>query len=225
MKTNLQQFITFLLLLVTMVLHANNIPEYLEGCSNNMLEIRASEYFPADIDKGLIGESVDKPVDNPGDNVFQITLDALPETGSKIWLTYDLYGVEDHTGISRSINDELAQGGYLVKKSHEWRHQRELLHANWLKNGVNNIRFSIPENVDYNYEIRNLGILVEYDPLVLESPTVEVQDIVINQPETFNYYENKAYFKGFITGKNSDRAKIYIDGKEISTRSSRRLYQ
>ena len=78
-----------------------------------------ASYYPADLSEGLIGFTADKPVDNPGDNVFQISLETLPTETASIWLTYELYGVQDHTAVSRSINDEFAQGDYLVKKSEE----------------------------------------------------------------------------------------------------------
>lgn len=66
-----------------------------------------------------VGISEEKPVDNPSDNVFHVSLDEEITSGTKVWLQYDLKGVKDHTQISKSVNDQLAFGGYMVQTDEE----------------------------------------------------------------------------------------------------------
>jgi RHS repeat-associated protein len=173
---------------------------------------KPTSFYRADLNEGVIGFSKDMPVDNPGDNVFRVLLNAVPDDHSQAWLIYELYGVQDYTAVSRSINDEPSQGGYLVKLTPEWHTQKEMIPVSSLKRGINNIRFSVPENAGYNYRIRNLGILVEN-----EVSHADNRELVLNIPEPFNYYQNQGYLKGFIDGKGANEAGVYVDGKKINT--------
>ncbi|WP_431216252.1 hypothetical protein ACQ86N_17420 [Puia sp. P3] len=57
--------------------------------------------------EGLIGVTAASPVDNPADNSFHVYLQSPLKAGQRVWLTYDLDGVQDYTAVSRSINDQL----------------------------------------------------------------------------------------------------------------------
>src|SRR5579872_3389380 len=110
--------------------------------------------------EGVIGVSVTGAVDNPADNLFHVYLSS-PLTGTeRVWLSYDLDGVQDYTAVSRSINDQLAVGGYFVRKRQGWEHQRERVSASWLRQGDNVIRFSLPAGAAYGYRVKNLAIEV-----------------------------------------------------------------
>lgn len=161
--------------------------------------------------EGLIGISEDIPLDNPADNIFHVDVtDALcgEET---VWLVYDLEGVEDHTSVSRSINDQLAVGGYLVKKRRGWATQREQIHGAWLKKGDNVIRFTMPENAAHSYRVRNLKIEIEHT-----GTNGNQTQIVFNQP-SMNYFFDKAYVKGVVTGTGFRDVRIAVDGNEART--------
>ena len=120
----------------------------------------AEAYFPADIEQGYIGISSTKPTDNPTDNVFKVLLNQKLKSSDEVWLTYELYGVKDHTNVSRSVNNQLAVGGHLVELNDEWNIQQEQLNPSWLSQGENIIRFALPNGASYHYEIRNLGIKI-----------------------------------------------------------------
>src|SRR5215471_4519150 len=75
--------------------------------------------------EGTIGVSVTGAADNPADNLFHVYLAAPLKGNEQVWLSYDLDGVQDYTAVSRSINDQLAVGGYFVRKRSGWEHQRE----------------------------------------------------------------------------------------------------
>ncbi len=163
--------------------------------------------------EGLIGVTGDVPVDNPADNVFHVKVKETLQHTDKVYLVYELSGVEDHTAVSRSVNDQLAVGGYLVKKRKGWAKQREALHASWLRQGDNVIRFTLPAGADHSYRVRNLSLQVEKTPAGVGAGQREV---VINQPLVQAYYKDQAYLKGFVKGEGSGKAQITVDGKKVS---------
>jgi len=154
--------------------------------------------------EGAIGVSVTGAADNPADNLFHVYL-AHPLAGTeRVWLSYDLDGVQDYTAVSRSINDQLSAGGYFVRKRQGWEHQRERVSAAWLRQGDNVIRFTLPAGATYGYKIRNLAIEVtqeESEPVVMHSSVPR--------------YANKGYVEGFVTGAGSKKAKVTVDGREV----------
>ena len=156
--------------------------------------------------EGQIGISEGAAVDNPFDNIFHIHVDQELCGDEEVWLTYDLHGVADHTAVARSVNDQIAFGGYLVKKATEWSTQKERIDVKWLKQGDNVIRFSVPGQAEYGYKVRNLKI---------EIGASEVSDrgVIINQP-SLNYFGNKAYVKGYVQGQGSI---LKIGGETIET--------
>src|SRR5258708_40048007 len=100
--------------------------------------------YAATQSEGAIGVSGSGAADNPADNLFHVYLSATLTGSERVWLSYDLDGVQDYTAVSRSINDQLAVGGYFVRKRSGWEHQRERVSAFWLRQGDNVIRFSLP---------------------------------------------------------------------------------
>ncbi|MCK5169052.1 MAG: hypothetical protein KAQ75_04155, partial [Bacteroidales bacterium] len=174
--------------------------------------IEQNKYFASSKTEGQIGITDEKPIDNPIDNIFHVNIDKELTGDETVWLEYELKGVLDFTGISRSINDQLAIGGYIVKQSKEWVEQKELLNPEDIKYGDNVVRFTIPENVDYSYEIRNLGIRIEpYS----EVQTVSDRRLVVNQPSTEYYYGKLGYLQGFVIGDNPNEAGVFVNGEKI----------
>ena len=165
----------------------------------------SSILYSANISEGVIGTLENKIFDNPEDNIFTIYLDQKPQQDQKVYLTYELYGVSDKNGISKSINDRMSRGGYLVKKYSGWTHQKEEINSDWLKTGDNTIQFAIPQDAGYGYKIKNLKIEVEKQ----ESPVGTITW------EAFAFEGGDTYVKGyFADGK--DR-KLVINNTEIST--------
>ena len=171
-------------------------------------------YYPAQEKEGYIGVFDEKPLDSPTDNVFKVAIDVLPKADEEVWLTYELYGISNHTGISRSINDQLAVGGYLVTLHNEWQLQEEQLKTEWLQTGNNIIRFTLPQNANYNYRIKNLGIKIK-------KKTQTGRVVVLNQPLSQEYNKNLGYIKGFVEGKDAQSAQVFIDDIRIRSLSSR----
>lgn len=158
--------------------------------------------------EGLIGFTAEVPLDNPADNIFHVTVGTQLCGDEKVWLVYDLDGVEDHTAVSRSINDQLAVGGYLVKRRKGWATQRERINAAWLREGDNVIRFSMPADAQYSYRIKNLRIEVG-----AEQSSRSIGQVIVNQP-SLHYFYDKAYIKGYVSGAGNENVRIRIEGHE-----------
>ncbi len=156
-------------------------------------------------EEGEIGRSTTSGADNPSDNLFHVYVKGPLKGNETVYLSYDLDGVQDYTAVSRSVNDQLSAGGYLVKKRQGWAHQKERLSAAWLRQGDNVIRFSVPEGAGYSYKIRNLAVEVE-------TTQTAVPAVVIEQPSLV-YYNNKGYIKGFLTGAGKDKATVRVGDK------------
>ncbi|OQP48072.1 hypothetical protein A4H97_30020 [Niastella yeongjuensis] len=165
----------------------------------------ASRLYHARQREGLIGVNAANQIDNPADNSFHVYLDKPLQGNEQVWLTYELDGVQDYTAVSRSINDQLAAGGYLVKKREGWARQKEPISTSWLQQGENIIRFSLPQNAGYSYKVRNLSIEIA-------ATDEQRTSLIITQP-SINYYNNQGYVRGFITGEGKNSAQITIDGQ------------
>ncbi len=166
--------------------------------------------IPFDIQHGIIGVSKQNPLDDPKDNLFKFSLITRPELKKRYFLSYELYGVQDNSAVSRSINDHFATGGYLVKQQQSWSSQKEELNPMWLRKGVNKIMFSIPKGAEYQYEVRNIKIEVQE---VKENAVLPL--VVINSLNTTYIKDNKMYVKGFLRNAITATTKVYIEDQPL----------
>lgn len=154
--------------------------------------------------QGTIGHFGGQKLDNPTDNRFHILITQRPTTTDEVWLEYELKGVTESEGVSKSINDQLATGGYLVKKNTEWTHQREAINPEWLVQGDNQIQFTLPEEAEHGYQVKNVRVVIE--------PSINQSNLIINTHPII--YDSKIYIQGFVKKSSSD-VQVYIDGKNI----------
>jgi len=186
------------------------------GVQNNVLnsqivsaeKIKGEQLFYAlNNRESFIGNLDKNHPDNPSDNVFQVLLNKTIASKSKVCLEYELYGVADFTSVCKSVNDQLATGGLFVEKREGWSKQSEQLNPKQIRNGKNIIRFAVPENAEYGYKVRNVCLRVKND--------INNNDrkLIVNQPNTFTYYQKYGYLQGFVTGKGSEKAKLTVNGK------------
>lgn len=166
--------------------------------------------YKADLAGGCIGSSADRPVDDPYDNVFHIQLPASPAADEVAWLQYDLFGVSDHTGVARSINDEQAIGARYVRISKAWTLQKEMIPVRLLHAGDNIVRFSLPADARYYYEVKQVRICIRKRDSLFSA-------IVVSQPEQA-YYGDHAYLKGMLllsSGEEEKNTRLYCNGKPV----------
>ena len=164
----------------------------------------AAATYNADIPLGFIGTDKTNPVDDPYDNIFHVTLPNQPGADSEVRLTYRLKGVQDHTALARSINDQPSAGGYLINKTDIWTTQTEILEASWLRQGDNVIRFKTPETVDIRAEIRDVR-------LVVAPKNKTGSKLAVDLPDN-RFYGNMAYLKGRL----DQGATLFIEGKQVT---------
>jgi len=145
----------------------------------------------------------------PGGAVYSCFLDEKPTDGSIVWLEYDLFGVSDYSGISKSVNDQLSCGGYFVTKNDSWSHQKEKLHIDAVRKGLNTIRFSTADQAKYSYRVKNIRLHIEeFSP---------ERRIVLNTTGQEYYDNNKAYVQGFVHGNGSCDAEVWVNGVKTET--------
>lgn len=157
----------------------------------------------SDIELGIIGASNQNPLDDVTDNLFKFNIKELPNKDVKVFLKYELFGVQDLNAVTRSINDRPATGGYLVKIQNNWTTQKEELNIDWLKSGENKIIFTTPRNANYQYQIRNVKLEFELDSNINSS-------IVVNSSSLNYAKDNKIYIKGFLRNYSSD-VKVLVE--------------
>lgn len=137
---------------------------------------------------GHIGIPEGKASDNPEDNLFEIELAENIAGNKRVWLAYDLYGISSGNGVSKSINDRPATGGYHAVVNKGWTTVREEINPSWLHKGTNRILFTAVEGMPA-YSVRNLRI-----------ETADGNDESISLALMPIAYEGKTYIHGF-TGK------------------------
>ncbi|WP_291151923.1 RHS repeat-associated core domain-containing protein [Flavobacterium sp. UBA7680] len=174
-------------------------------------DLNAHYSVPSDITSGFIGVSKEKPLDDSSDNLFKVHLKDLPTTNSKVYLTYELFGAQDYTAVSRSINNRLSTGGYVVKNQLGWTTQKEEIDVNWLKTGENKIMFGIPVGASYQYQIKNLKIEVEEFKVASVSSNIVIPNLTINY-----FKNNQIYLKGFLRNSSANDVKVYFEDNLVS---------
>lgn len=165
----------------------------------------------SDIKHGFIGVTNEKPLDDASDNIFKVFIKDMPEQQTKVYLTYELYGLQDYTGVSRSINDRLSTGGHIVKYQPGWTSQKEEIDAAWLKPGENRIMFGIPQGANLQYQVKNLKI--EFD----EKDSGSFLPVLSTARPLINFIkDNKLYIKGFLRNQISKEVSVYVEETKLS---------
>lgn len=164
----------------------------------------------SDLAEGRIGVSKEFPLDDPSDNLFKINITTLPTAEDKVLLSYELYGISDQNGVSKSINDRPALGGYLIKKQNSWSQQTEEIDAASLKEGINKIMFTTPKGSDHTYKIKNLKVEV-----VKKDHSEIASKLVLNTKNIFLQKDNSIYIKGFVKNTATNNLKIVVEGTEL----------
>jgi len=168
--------------------------------------VEKSKIFYASTESGNIGLTDSRKSDLPSDNVFSIDVSEDLNKNWDVSLEYELFGISHFSGISRAINDELAVGGQLVKFNSEWTSQNEKLSQRQLKPGVNIVRFTTPDSVNYGYKVKNVRINM-IARKAQEGPVVFAEENQINN------YEGTAYIRGYV---NTKGAELFIDGQQVA---------
>jgi hypothetical protein len=196
----------------SVVSNRNIVPVVVKKTVVNPFKQRANYFVEADVKIGFIGVTKEQPMDNPADNLFKLIVDEFPVATSRVFLTYDLFGVQDLNGVSRSINQRLASGGYVVKQQNGWTSQKEEINQEWLKVGENQIMFTVPKGANFGYQIKNLKI--EFEKVEENSL---LTNIVLNSSGINFIKNNELYLKGFLRNNGVKVAQVFVDDHLINT--------
>lgn len=172
------------------------------------LEETAIEIFSQD-KSGTIGYANNSNSDDPSDNIFSFNIEKQILAGKEIRLSYEVYGIENVSGISRSINENSATGGYLVKKNSQWNHLEETISLNQLKNGVNHLLFTAFENKSADYKVKNVSIKAV--------PATQQKLVALADGAVVHTKDNKAYLKGSVLAGGFD---LYVNNEKVAVKNN-----
>jgi len=164
----------------------------------SVLEIYSSDAL------GEIGYSNSSNSDDPSDNIFHFDIDKKVLAEKNLKLSYELYGIENVSGVSRSINQHTSTGGYFVQKTNSWKTVEETITADQLKQGGNYILFTTFENKKLDYKVRNLKITA----FPKQKQYVKLADA------GYIYMKgNQGYVKGVVLESNT---RLTVNGKKVT---------
>lgn len=149
--------------------------------------------------QGIIGKSENLPIDELTDNIFSFELKEDFKQNKDAYLEYEIFGLEDASQTTKSVNDQLATGGSIIKINKAWSKVREKLNPESIQKGKNFVKFTTLENANYQYMVRNLK-------MVYEDKTIN-EPIVFNQSST-NSYNGKIAFSGFVPDKTVTKVSV-----------------
>ena len=123
-----------------------------------------SRQYQAEPISGVIGPDEGTYTDTAGDNTFRFDLVYRPEQIKRAYLSYELSGLAHWTSAIRSINEQVAMGGYVIERGQGGQDglQVEEIAPAWLRQGANQIRF-VPVDVDSAYTVSKVQVLIELD--------------------------------------------------------------
>ncbi len=124
------------------------------------------------------------------------------------YLEYDLFGFEDFTCVSHSINDLVSMGGKIIRLRNEWTHQAEKIDVSDLKQGNNIIRFHIPEQAHYRYKVKNVRIR-------FAGKINNGRQIIVNLPSDASHYGEYFYLNGYIQTEDTVSYSLFANEKPV----------
>ena len=152
--------------------------------------------------QGIVGKSENLPIDELTDNIFSFELKSEVKKDKDIYLEYELFGLADGSQAIKSINDQTATGGSIIKTTKEWTKVKEKVNPSDIQKGKNNIKFTTWEQSRYQYMVRNLKLV--YEDKVIEMP-IEFHQSVAKS------YSGSIALSGFVADQSV--TKISILGK------------
>ena len=189
---------------------ANGEQELLVSQHHQVREASEAVFEFISTDKeGVIGYDEINKSDDPADNIFEIKVDKSQLRGKEIILRYDVFGVENASGISRSINEGVSKGGYFVQKNNRWQTFEEYISIQELKEGTNRILFTVPEHTVLKYKVKNLRLAV-YEKGIQPLVTFLDGNILYTQ-------DNRSYLKGTVASAD---ALLFLNDRPVMLKNN-----
>ncbi|MBS7321100.1 MAG: hypothetical protein KIG55_05860, partial [Myroides sp.] len=175
-----------------------SVTESKETAAPQIIEILSNDH------SGVIGYGNTSNSDDPADNIFSFNFEKSILADKEIRISYEIFGVENISGVSRSINENNATGGYVVKTNNKWNTLEETISPEQLKDGINHLIFTAFHDKRVEHEIKNVRIVG------VEAPQKEYFYLADNN--TAFTKNNKAYVKGSVLVPNVN---LYINNVKI----------
>ena len=166
--------------------------------------------YPSDMTHGEIGRSERNVFDAPDDNLFKVEIKDAIDVHASYTLTYEVYGIGNAAGVTKSINTNTSTGGFFIEKNKEWTRVTEFISPYSLRKGVNTVLFTSDLKADLGYLIRNLQIEKEEG---VQTDLVYINDAVKKTDA------NEVYVQG-VLNTNDPELQLFIDGREIAISNS-----
>ncbi|SFJ20247.1 RHS repeat-associated core domain-containing protein [Myroides guanonis] len=166
--------------------------------------------YPSDMTHGEIGRSERNVFDAPDDNLFKVEIKDAIDVHASYTLTYEVYGIGNAAGVTKSINTNTSTGGFFIEKNKEWTRVTEFVSPYSLGKGVNTVLFTSDLKADLGYLIRNLQIEKEEG---VQTDLVYINDAVKKTDA------NEVYVQG-VLNTNDPELQLFIDGREIAISNS-----
>lgn len=165
--------------------------------------VPANRAFKAEEGSGVIGKAGGK-ADSPFDNYFHIHIpDSALATHGRATLSYELYGLDGASQVTKSINGRPSYGGNILSPTRQWKKVTEFIPKGYLKNGTNEFYFTRRGDVDYGYQIRNLEVSFGEGP---------AKSLTLSSEGLKNYGGN-VHISGFV---GDGVTQLVIRGKNIA---------
>lgn len=117
-------------------------------------------------------------------------------------------GLTSADGVSRSINDRPATGGYVTAKADGWTSVREEVNPAWLRQGTNTVLFTVPSDAGYSYQVRNVALQTDNG----NNGNGNGEEIVLaSRPVR---YGTVTYIHGFV--RNGKAGSVRADGHALN---------
>jgi RHS repeat-associated protein len=140
--------------------------------------------------------------------IFGVDISEEINPNAYAYLEYEYWGVADAQSLCKSINDNIGFGGRVIIKDTVWHTHREEVPLKNLRKGNNSLRFSMPEECNYAFNIRNIGLIVQNNAAKTQ------RQIHVNQPSTAYYFKKYGYLNGFLSGEGSEEAVVLVNGEK-----------
>ncbi|MEM9050861.1 MAG: SpvB/TcaC N-terminal domain-containing protein, partial [Bacteroidota bacterium] len=164
--------------------------------------------YNSDREYSVIGQRENMVFDSTIDNTHILDIPNLPEH-FQAHLIYRIKGAKNSTALAKSMNGELAIGGFLAEPGNEWTEVSERINPLALKEGKNQLTFSLPDRAGYYCEIQDLRIVIrEEDSNMTEAIVIDESSLVTDDK---NYY-----FSGYA---RKDVKQLNVNGEEIPLRN------
>ncbi|WP_158524905.1 SpvB/TcaC N-terminal domain-containing protein, partial [Mesonia sp. K7] len=147
---------------------------------------------------GVIGKKDTGDVESPYDNFFDIEIpESIAIEQYQAYIKYELFGLASALSTTKSINGHLSYGGMLIEKDDAWHTVKEPLANHQLQKGKNEIYFTRRADQTYQYQIKNLKLVLEPKT----SNSIVVSPIV----KTTN---GTAYINGYVQDPNIQTIRV-----------------